>query len=206
MHDRGRPEYACILAFDVEVSHEAEQFANQLNVRVFREEIIYRLENRFKEYLEDIQRRKEEEARRKSIFPCVLQFLPDHIYRDRDPIIAGVKVLNGVVKINTPLIIFKKREDTVTNEVTMESFEIGKITSIEKENKQLSEANVGEEVCINISSGSRKYSYARYFDGKDKVISYITRESLDALKIGYHDFCVENFDLLMKLKKKFNIM
>jgi len=108
MHDRGRPEYACILAFDVDVSHESEQFANQLNVRIFREEIIYRLETRFKEYLDDIQKRKEEEARRKSIFPCVLQFLPEHIYRDRDPIIAGVKVLQGLVKINTPLIIFKK--------------------------------------------------------------------------------------------------
>jgi len=94
----------------------------------------------------------------------------------------------------------------VSNEETIESFEIGKITSLERENKQQTEANVGEEVCINIAPGARKYSYSRYFDEKDKILSYITRESLDALKIGYHDFCVENFDLLVKLKKKFNIM
>jgi len=106
MHDKGKPEYACILAFDVEVNKEAEQYAQQMNVRIFREDIIYRLEKAFKDYVDEIKRIKKEEAQKNTIFPCVVEFI--EMFRDKDPIIIGVKIKSGVVKLNTPLVVFKK--------------------------------------------------------------------------------------------------
>jgi len=60
MHDKGKPEYSCILAFDVQVTPEAEQYAEQLGVRIFREDIIYRLEQDFQEYVDEIKNRKKD--------------------------------------------------------------------------------------------------------------------------------------------------
>ena len=47
-------EYACILAFDVPVSKDANEMASSLGVRIFTADIIYHLEDSFKKYLEDI--------------------------------------------------------------------------------------------------------------------------------------------------------
>jgi len=142
MHDRGKPEYACILAFDVDISQESEQHALQHNVRIFREEIIYRLEEDFKEYLDEIKRFKAEEARKDAVFPCVLKFLKDYLFRDRDPIVIGVQVQAGILKLHTPLCVIKDGE----------ILEIGKVTSIQKEHNSLDEAKIGQEVAVSIHS------------------------------------------------------
>jgi len=198
MHDKGKPEYSCILAFDVQVTVEAEAYAQQLGVRIFREDIIYRLEQDFQEYLDEINNRKKEEARKNTIFPCVIRFLPDHMYRDRDPIIMGVLVQAGVVRMNTPICVIKDGE----------ILDLGKITSIQKDKKNIEEGNTGDEVAVQISPDKRKFMFGRQFDEKDLGYSKITRQSLDAIKEGYPEFCENetNFDLLKNLKNLFNII
>jgi translation initiation factor 5B len=198
MIDRGKPEYACILAFDVEITPDAQHYADQVGVRIFSAEIIYHLEQMFTNYLDEIKGRRAEELVSQSIFPCVLSFLPDHIYRDKAPIVAGVKVEEGLVKLGTPLCIFKEGE----------ILEIGKVTSIEREHKQQEEAHPGDEVCISIAQDKKKYQYGSHFDHQDRIFSHITRESLDAIKEGFVDYCSvpENFILLKKLKSMFGIM
>lgn len=45
-----KEEYSCILAFDVPVSKEVEQFAASEGVRIFSADIIYHLEENFLNY------------------------------------------------------------------------------------------------------------------------------------------------------------
>lgn len=45
-----KEEYACILAFDVRVDREVEQFATSEGVRIFSADIIYHLEDNFLKY------------------------------------------------------------------------------------------------------------------------------------------------------------
>lgn len=45
-----KEEYACILAFDVRVDREVEQFAANEGVHIFTADIIYHLEDNFLKY------------------------------------------------------------------------------------------------------------------------------------------------------------
>lgn len=86
---------------------------------------------------------------------------------------------------------------------------LGKVTSIEKEHKAMEEAKVGEEVCIEITQPEDKQQYmiGRHFNHEDQLVSEITRDSLNALKEWFPEFCSEpaNFKLLLALKKLFNV-
>ncbi len=43
-----------------------------------------------------------------AIFPCVLEIIKDAVFNRQDPIIIGVKVKAGFLKIGTPLCIPEK--------------------------------------------------------------------------------------------------
>ena len=54
MLEKGRKKFACVLAFDVPVSREAQELADQMGVRVFTADIIYHLFDQFTAYLKQV--------------------------------------------------------------------------------------------------------------------------------------------------------
>lgn len=54
MAERGKKEYAVILAFDVPVSKEADQIAKENGVTIFKADIIYHLFDMFTEYMDKV--------------------------------------------------------------------------------------------------------------------------------------------------------
>ena len=64
MNEKGCPEYATILAFDVEIEREAREYATEMKVRIFTADIIYHLFDQFTRFLDDWmeQRRKDAAA------------------------------------------------------------------------------------------------------------------------------------------------
>ncbi|RCN24055.1 hypothetical protein ANCCAN_30256, partial [Ancylostoma caninum] len=50
-----KPEFACILAFDVRVERDAQLFADQEKVKIFQADIIYHLEDNFLKYREELR-------------------------------------------------------------------------------------------------------------------------------------------------------
>ena len=101
------PEYACILAFDVKVSPDARELAEKLKVKIFEAEIIYHLEEKFLKYVEEVKERGRTKAASEAVFPCALTILPEHIFRQRDPIVLGVRVKEGILKVGTPISVAK---------------------------------------------------------------------------------------------------
>merc|ERR1719181_638046 len=55
MKEKGHPEYAVILAFDVKVSAEANQQAAHDGVQIMTADIIYHLFDRFTTYMKQVQ-------------------------------------------------------------------------------------------------------------------------------------------------------
>lgn len=94
-----KKEYATILAFDVKVTPEAKEYADDAGVQIFSADIIYHLFDQFKAYIDDIKEEKKKEAAEEAVFPCVLKILPSCIFNKKDPIVVGVDVLEGVVKV-----------------------------------------------------------------------------------------------------------
>jgi translation initiation factor 5B len=62
MNEKGHPEYATILAFDVDVEKEAREHATDMGVRIMTADIIYHLFDQFTRFMDDLKARRREEA------------------------------------------------------------------------------------------------------------------------------------------------
>merc|ERR1712139_235016 len=86
MKEKGYPEYAVILAFDVKVNAEANLQAGKDGVQIMTADIIYHLFDKFTQYMKQIQDSKKVETRQEAVFPVVLEIDKDFIIRKKDPL------------------------------------------------------------------------------------------------------------------------
>jgi translation initiation factor 5B len=98
-------ELAVILAFDVKVSPEAKQYALDHGVRIFSADIIYHLFDQFTAYVKEEEDRKRSESANVVVFPCILTILPNCVFRQKEPIVLGVRVEQGILRKGTPLAV-----------------------------------------------------------------------------------------------------
>ncbi|KAG1691995.1 hypothetical protein DVH05_025973 [Phytophthora capsici] len=190
-----QPEFATILAFDVKVHSDATELASELGVRIFTADIIYHLFDQFTAYMDNFRMARREEFAEVAVFPCVLKILPNCVFNKKDPIILGVDVEEGILKIGTPLVV-----------PSAGGFLVGKVGSIEREHKEVDRAKKGASVAVRIDNEG-SVMYGRHFDHKNKLVSRLTRQSIDALKENFReDLQKEDWQLVIKLKKVFDII
>lgn len=174
-------EYAVMLCFDVKVDKEAHELADQMGVKIFTAEIIYHLFDNFTKHMADIAAAKKEESKMLAVFPCVLR--PVAVFNKKDPIVVGVDVIEGNLRINTPIAAVKQNSITGLKEI----FTLGRVTSIERDHKQLPICKKGQpSVAIKIE-GANQPTYGRQLEEKDTLYSHISRKSIDTLKEFYRD-------------------
>ncbi|KAJ1118406.1 hypothetical protein NDU88_006597 [Pleurodeles waltl] len=191
-------QYAVILAFDVRIERDAQEMADSLGVRIFSAEIIYHLFDAFTKYRQDYKKQKQEEFKHIAVFPCKIRILPQFIFNSRDPIVMGVIIEAGQVKQGTPLCVPSKN-----------FVDIGIVTSIEVNHKQVDMAKKGQEVCIKIEPipGDSPKMFGRHFEATDFLVSKINRQSIDALKNWFRDEMQKtDWQLIVELKKVFEII
>ena len=99
MNEKGKKEYATILAFDVNVEKDAREYAEEVEVKIFTADIIYHLFDSFTRYLEEIAEKRRLEAQNVAVFPAIVKILPQHIFNQKDPIIVGMEVVEGILKV-----------------------------------------------------------------------------------------------------------
>ncbi|XP_010270316.1 PREDICTED: eukaryotic translation initiation factor 5B-like [Nelumbo nucifera] len=193
-----KKEYATILAFDVKVTPEARELADETGVKIFIADIIYHLFDQFKAYIDNLKEEKKKEAAEEAVFPCVLKLIPNCIFNKKDPIVLGVDVLEGIARVGTPICIPSR-----------DFIDIGRIASIEINHKQVDVAKKGQKVAIKIASTNpeeQQKMYGRHFEENDELVSHITRRSIDVLKANYRDdLSIEEWRLVVKLKNIFRI-
>ena len=105
MNERGIPEFATILAFDVKIDAEAAQMAEENSVRIFSADIIYHLFDQFTAFMNNIVAERRRKAEEIAVWPVVLRILPQHIFNKKDPMIFGVDVVEGKSYIYTNYIL-----------------------------------------------------------------------------------------------------
>lgn len=107
MLDRA-PQYAQLLAFDVPIDKDAEQLATEMGVQIFTANIIYHLFDKYTAYMAQLEEQKKKDAAPSAVFPCVVKMVPDAIFNKRSPLIIGVDVLEGSLKMGTPLCVVQE--------------------------------------------------------------------------------------------------
>ncbi|KAI0751738.1 hypothetical protein C8Q80DRAFT_1159100 [Daedaleopsis nitida] len=198
-------ELACILCFDVTVDKEAERLADEMGIRLFKADIIYHLFDAFTAYNNEIMEAKRKDAAPQAVWPCRLKIIA--VFAKRDPIILGVDILDGTLRVGTPLCVVKIDPETQKKEI----IDLGKITSLEINHKSYdiikkSQAGGGVAVKIEHAVYQSAKMFGRHFDDKDELYSHITRQSIDVLKASFKaDVSNEEWLLIKALKPRLNV-
>lgn len=131
------------------------------------------------------------------MFPSIIRILPQHVFNQKDPIIVGVEIVEGILKVGTPLCA-----------PSLGGLHIGHITSIEQNGKEQQTARKGASVAVKIVNESNPtLTYGRQFDATNSLYSTLTRASIDALKENFKEkLQKEDWILVVKLKKVFGIL
>jgi len=121
--------------------------------------------------------------------------VPDACFNRTNPIVIGLKVVEGVLKPGTPLIIPDR-----------DMLRLGTVLSIEANKKPVNAARAATgDVAVKISNDG-SVMYGRHFDHTADIVSLVTRDSIDALKTHYRDEMQdEDWRTCIKLKKLFDI-
>ncbi|KAH0725009.1 hypothetical protein KY284_000874 [Solanum tuberosum] len=149
-----KKEYATILAFDVKVTQEAQELADEAGVKIFIADIIYHLFDQFKAYIDNLKEEKKKEVAEEAVFPCSLKIEPNHVYNKKDPIVVGVDVLEGIAR--------------------REFIDIGRIASIENNHRPVDSAKKGQRVSIKIVGSNceeKQKMFGRHFEMEDELVS-----------------------------------
>lgn len=211
-----KKEFATILAFDVKIDPTARELAQDMGVKIFEKDIIYHLFDAFTAYLEELDLARRDASKTQIVFPCVLRILPDCIFARKNPIIIGVNVVEGILKPGTPLCFVKdgaakdggdgaSKEDAAP---TKKIITMGRISSIESNNKQVESAKAGDEVCIKIEQDMEQshIMFGRHFDASTQLVSRMTRKAIDLLKRDFKDdLTTADWRLVIRLKSMFGI-
>lgn len=104
-------EYAVMLCFDVKVDKEAQAYADDQGIKIFTADIIYHLFDDFTKHMAQLAEQKKEDSKLLAVFPCVLS--PVAVFNKKDPIVVGVDVTEGNLRLLTP--VAAVRTNPVTN-------------------------------------------------------------------------------------------
>ena len=223
-------EYAVMLCFDVKVDKEAQEYADREGIKIFTADIIYHLFDDFTKHMAQLAEQKKEDSKLLAVFPCVLNQVA--VFNKKDPIVVGVDVVEGNLRLLTPIAVVRTNPVTNVKEVVSlgrvyvslspsalplpsSTFRLRIFThklipaysqSIERDHKQIPMVKRGQpSVAIKIE-GPNQPVYGRHWEEKDTLYSLISRQSIDTLKEFYRsDVSNEEWGLIKKLKGMFDI-
>lgn len=197
-----RPEYAVMLCFDLTPSAEAQSIAKEYEVTVTTADIVYHLAEKFREHMREHWEKAAAALKEKVVFPCILAIIPGCVFTRRSPLVLGVRVVAGTLRLGTPLVVVKE-EGTVS---------VGKITSILEDTKNSPRtdklpAGTRASVKIEVSPNAAPVIIGRKVLETDELVSRLTRESIDLLKENFRDaLSKEEWMTVIKIKKMLGIL
>jgi translation initiation factor 5B len=185
------------------------KYCRDIGIQFLASDIVYVLKDEYEKYKEMcvINRQNDLIKKGEAIYPCRLKIYKSHIYMKGgcNHIMLGVKVKEGRVRIGMPIMFSLKFDDDLNNLKSDKGRSLGKVISLQKNNKDVEEANEGDEICIRFENPSALL-YGRHFDYRNKLISEISRNSIDILKKDYRDkMTKKDWKLIIELKNELNI-
>jgi translation initiation factor 5B len=134
------PTHRAILAFNVDVLDDARQLADQEDVELFADDVIYQLIEEYEDHVEAIESAQQDQILENITRPAQFEILPDHTFRQSDPAVVGVEVKSGLLRRNVNVGRFENGE-----------FErVGTLKTIQDEGEDVDEARMGDRVAVSI--------------------------------------------------------
>lgn len=129
--------YKALIAFNSSIAEDADIFAKDKGVAVFRSDIIYRLIEDYEKWM----KAEEEKLKKKEIEgltrPAEIKLIPGSVFRASDPAIVGCEVY-GLLKPGSDLM---KDNGQV----------VGSLKQIQSQGQNVDEAKTGDKVAVSIT-------------------------------------------------------
>lgn len=158
------PEFGAILAFNVKTPESAVDEAFTQGVPIFSDPIIYRMIDQYMEWMERIVAESSAESLEDLPKPTKIQHIPEYVFKRNKPMVIGVKILSGELRVHDVLINEKNER-------------IGTIHQIKLANEFILKAKKDEEVSIAV----RGPTYGRQY--KEGMIAYADMRAKHAYTI-----------------------
>ncbi len=155
------PMNRVLLAFNANLSKEAENEIASTGVKVFYNQVVYRLIEEYQEWVEETKKVKDADQRNEIPFPAKFMVLPGHVFHATKPAIVGVRVLAGKIRPNLKLI-------------KADGSDAGKIRSIRIGEEVQKEAAQGSEVAVAIDG----VTVGRQIDVEDVVYAELLETTI----------------------------
>ncbi|EMA00787.1 translation initiation factor eaIF-5B [Haloarcula vallismortis] len=136
----GEPTNQAILAFSVEVLDDARDLAEQEDVELFEDDVIYQLVESYDDHVTAIEEAQQEQILENITRPAKFRILQDHTFRQSDPAVVGVEILSGELRRNVNVV---KWENGEANRV-------GTLKTIQDEGEDVDSARAGERMAVSI--------------------------------------------------------
>lgn len=138
--DNEEPEFRSVIAFNAEVTDKALELAEDKNVEIFNSDVIYEALENYENWRENLKRENREKALEKISRPAEVRTLQDHVFRSSNPVVVGMKVVDGVINQGALM--------------TEEGEKVGRIKALQDDGDSLDKAEKGETVALSIANAS----------------------------------------------------
>ena len=205
-------ENKCFIYFGKLTEKEKDEFTkycSKIDMMFISNDIVYQLLDDYKKYKQECieERQKLLMSKGEAIYPCRLKIYKQHVYMKggASDIMLGVRVREGRVRIGMPInysVYCDESKKVITSD--KEPY-LGIITSLQKNNEDIMEANEGDDVCIRFDN-PEGLLFGRHFGHTNKLISKLSRKSIDILKKDYRDKMKrKDWEMVVELKNELNI-
>lgn len=184
-----KAEERVVIGFNVDVLPEARDAGMTADLGIVTGNVIYSIVQQTQEWIK--KKRLEYEEMKKSSYPVPARIviMEDHIFRTTKPVIAGVKVLSGRIKVGDTLIKSDGRYG-------------GTIKSIRENEMSVKFAEGGSEVSVAIDGVTMNRQIhpgeTLYVDMTEEAVKQIRDLNLDAESL-------KTLEEIIKIKRKENI-
>jgi len=177
------PIFSVVIDFNVAVDQEAQEASFDSGIKIIQSEIIYKLLDDYKIFVEERQRSTMSKAESRIVFPGMVEVLPNSAFRISHPAIFGIEVVAGRIK---PGYLMMNEVGEV----------IGKVKGIQNEKAPLEIAKKGESVAVSMDEPT----FGRQVREKQLLYTRITDEDERLLKGEFSNLISdEERDLLLKI-------
>jgi len=175
------PLTVVVFGFNVEVASDVEAYAKDVGVHMINNPIIYTLIDEYKKWV--TEKKKEFAAGEFETLtkPCKLQVMPGYVFRQSNPAVCGVEILEGNARTGV--------------KVMKDGKAISTMKEIQKEKKNVSTAEKGDQVAMSFPD----VIIGRQINEGDILYSYIPEEEFKKLKEFKNLLTPEQKELLKEI-------
>lgn len=162
------PGYNTILAFNIVPTKEIQKLADTLKIKIIHHDILYSLITLLDTHLlESLQQKTN--SKTECMYPVKLKILQS--FNNKNPIILGVKIIQGTLHLNTPLVAMINDKKYTA---------VGTVRSIQHKHKSINVANISKEVAIKLDCDN---TFNKDFNKTHTLCTALTtRDHIEILK------------------------